>query len=105
MLQKTSHFMREANLIDGAWVQADSGRDDRREQSGQRAEDRHRAEIRQGRDPAGDRGGGGRLRRLEEDLGARAPKLLRKLHDAIMDNQQSAGRAAHHRAGQVAGRG
>ena len=26
MLQKTSHFMRQANLIDGAWVQADSGK-------------------------------------------------------------------------------
>ncbi|MBN9271126.1 MAG: aldehyde dehydrogenase family protein, partial [Mesorhizobium sp.] len=26
MLQKTSHFMRQANLIDGEWVQADSGR-------------------------------------------------------------------------------
>ncbi len=25
MLQKTSHFQREANLIDGEWVQADSG--------------------------------------------------------------------------------
>ena len=25
MLQKFSHFMREANLINGEWVQADSG--------------------------------------------------------------------------------
>ncbi len=25
MLQKTSHFMRQANLIGGDWVQADSG--------------------------------------------------------------------------------
>ncbi|PSM17946.1 MULTISPECIES: NAD-dependent succinate-semialdehyde dehydrogenase [Nitratireductor] len=25
MLQKTSHYMRQANLIDGEWVQADSG--------------------------------------------------------------------------------
>ncbi len=25
MLQKTSHFMRQANLIGGEWVQADSG--------------------------------------------------------------------------------
>ena len=25
MLQKSSHFMREANLIGGEWVQADSG--------------------------------------------------------------------------------
>ena len=25
MLQKTSHFMRQGNLIGGAWVQADSG--------------------------------------------------------------------------------
>lgn len=25
MLQKTSHFMRQANLINGEWVQADSG--------------------------------------------------------------------------------
>ena len=25
MLQKTSHYMREANLIGGQWVQADSG--------------------------------------------------------------------------------
>ncbi len=26
MLQKTSHFMRQANLINGEWVQADSGK-------------------------------------------------------------------------------
>ncbi|MGB6116617.1 MAG: NAD-dependent succinate-semialdehyde dehydrogenase [Mesorhizobium sp.] len=26
MLQKTSHYMRQANLIDGEWVQADSGK-------------------------------------------------------------------------------
>ncbi|HEU4986171.1 MAG TPA: aldehyde dehydrogenase family protein, partial [Rhizobiaceae bacterium] len=25
MLQKTSHFMREANYIDGEWVPADTG--------------------------------------------------------------------------------
>ena len=25
MLQKTSHYMRQANLIGGEWVQADSG--------------------------------------------------------------------------------
>jgi succinate-semialdehyde dehydrogenase/glutarate-semialdehyde dehydrogenase len=40
MLKKTSHYMREANLIDGEWVQADSG-DHRRHQPGDHAQDRH----------------------------------------------------------------
>ena len=90
MLQKTSHFMREANLIGGEWVQADSGATIDVTNPANGPEDRHRAEIRRRRDPPRHRGG----RRRPSRPGARprrssAHKLLRKLHDAIMDNQDA----------------
>ncbi|RUM99625.1 NAD-dependent succinate-semialdehyde dehydrogenase [Pseudaminobacter arsenicus] len=89
MLQKTSHFMREANLIDGAWVQADSGKtiDVINPATG----------LRLGTVP---RAGGAETRRAIEAAhtafqsfrktsALERSKLLRKLHDAIMDNQDA----------------
>ena len=88
MLQKTSHFMREANLIDGEWVQADSGAtiDVINPATG----------LKIGTVP---KSGKAETRRAIEAADAafqtwrktsvlERSKLLRKLHDAIMDNQQ-----------------
>ena len=88
MLQKTSHFMRQANLIGGEWVQADSGAtiDVINPATG----------LKIGTVP---KSGAAETRRAIEaaDQAFRAwrktsvlerHKLLRKLHDAIMDNQQ-----------------
>jgi succinate-semialdehyde dehydrogenase/glutarate-semialdehyde dehydrogenase len=89
MLQKTSHFMREANLIDGEWVQADSGKtvDVINPATG----------LKIGTVP---RSGGAETRRAIEAAdrafqsfrktsALERSKLLRKLHDAIMDNQDA----------------
>ena len=88
MLQKTSHFMREANLIGGEWVQADSGKtvDVTNPATG----------LKIGTVP---NSGEAETRRAIEAAQAafltwkktsvlERHKLLRKLHDAIMDNQQ-----------------
>ena len=88
MLQKTSHFQREANLIDGEWVQADSGAtiDVINPATG----------LKFGTVP---KSGKAETRRAIEAADAafqswrktsvlERSKLLRKLHDAIMDNQQ-----------------
>jgi succinate-semialdehyde dehydrogenase / glutarate-semialdehyde dehydrogenase len=88
MLQKTSHFMRQANLIGGEWVQADSGAtiDVINPATG----------LKIGTVP---KSGGAETRRAitaaDEAFHAwrktsvlERHKLLRKLHDAIMDNQQ-----------------
>jgi succinate-semialdehyde dehydrogenase/glutarate-semialdehyde dehydrogenase len=89
MLQKTSHFMRQANLIDGEWVQADSG-----------------ATIDVVNPATGlvigtvPKSGAAETRRAIEAAHAafqswkktsvvERHKLLRKLHDAIMDNQHA----------------
>lgn len=89
MLQKTSHFMRQANLIDGEWVQADSGRtiDVTNPATG----------LKIGTVPAS---GAAETRRAIEAAqraflsfrktsALERSKLLRKLHDAIMDNQDA----------------
>ncbi|XHB99068.1 NAD-dependent succinate-semialdehyde dehydrogenase [Nitratireductor sp. ac15] len=89
MLQKTSHFMRQANFIDGAWVKADSGQtiDVVNPANGQTI----------GTVP---RAGTAETRRAIEAADAafhswkrtsadHRAKLLRKLHDAIMDNQDA----------------
>jgi succinate-semialdehyde dehydrogenase/glutarate-semialdehyde dehydrogenase len=89
MLQKTSHFMRQANLIDGEWVQADSGAtiDVINPATG----------LKIGTVP---KSGAVETRRAIEAAEAafqswrrtsalERSKLLRKLHDAIMDNQDS----------------
>jgi succinate-semialdehyde dehydrogenase/glutarate-semialdehyde dehydrogenase len=89
MLQKTSHFMKQANLINGEWVQADSGAtiDVINPATG----------LKIGTVP---KSGAAETRRAIEAADAaflswkktsvlERHKLLRQLHDAIMDNQQS----------------
>ncbi|WP_048647951.1 NAD-dependent succinate-semialdehyde dehydrogenase [Nitratireductor soli] len=89
MLQKTSHFMRQANFIDGAWVGADSGKsiDVVNPATGLtigtvprcgRAETRRAIE-------AAERA----FRSWKKTSADHRAKLLRKLHDAIMDNQDA----------------
>src|SRR5262245_46012538 len=88
MLQKTSHFMRQANFIDGEWVQADSGKtiDAVTPATG----------VVIGTMP---NSGAAETRRAIEAAHVafqswkktsiiERHKLLRKLHDAITDNQQ-----------------
>ena len=87
MLQKTSHFMKQANLINGEWVQADSGAtiDVTNPATG----------LKIGTVP---KSGASETRRAIEAADKAfltwrktsaldRSKLLRKLHDAIMDNQ------------------
>ncbi len=89
MLQKTSHFLREANYINGEWVGADSGKtiDVNNPATG----------LKIGTVP---RCGGAETRRAIEAAEAafhswkktsadHRAKMLRKLHDAIMDNQDA----------------
>lgn len=87
MLQKSNQFMREANLIDGEWVQADSGAtlDVINPATGLKmgtvpkagaAETRRAIE-------AADRA----FKTFRKTSALERSKLLRKLHDAIMDNQ------------------
>ena len=89
MLKKFSHFMREANLIGGEWVQADSGEtiDVTNPANGLKlgtvpksgtAETRRAIEAAQAAFE-----GWRKTSALERS------KLLRKLHDAIMDNQEA----------------
>ena len=89
MLQKTSHFHARGQSDRRRMGAGRFRRDDRRDQSGDGPEDRHRAEIRQGRNAPRHRSGRGRFPDLAQDRRrSSARKLLRKLHDAIMDNQQ-----------------
>ncbi len=86
MLQKTSHFLREANLIDGKWVEANSGAviDVTNPANGQRIGGVPKA------------GGAETKRAIEaaekafhgwrKTSALERSKLLRKMHDAIMDN-------------------
>ena len=89
MLQKTNHFLRQANFIDGAWVNADSGQtvDVFNPANGEKI----------GTVP---RSGGAETRRAIEAAetafhswkktsAAHRATLLRRLHDAIMDNQDA----------------
>ncbi|MAS12648.1 MAG: succinate-semialdehyde dehydrogenase (NADP(+)) [Nitratireductor sp.] len=89
MLQKTSHFMRQANFIDGAWVNADSGQtiDVVNPASGQTigtvpkagtAETRRAIEAAEAA-----------FHSWKKTSADHRAKLLRKLHDAIMDNQDA----------------
>ncbi len=87
MLQKTSHFMRQANLINGEWVQADSGKTievinpatglaiGTVPRSGA-------AETRRAIEAANEA-----FKTFRKTSALERSKLLRKLHDAIMDNQ------------------
>jgi succinate-semialdehyde dehydrogenase/glutarate-semialdehyde dehydrogenase len=88
MLQKTSHFQREANLINGEWVQADSGAtiDVINPATGLKfgaVPKSGKAETRRAIEAA-DRA----FQSWRHTSVLDRSKLLRKLHDAIMDNQQ-----------------
>ncbi len=89
MLRKFSHFQREANLIGGQWVQADSGQtlDVVNPANGQRigtVPKSGRAETRRAIEAAQAAFGEWSKRSALD-----RSKLLRKLHDAIMDNQEA----------------
>ncbi len=88
MLQKTSHFMKEANLINGAWVQADSGAtiDVTNPATGLKlgtVPKSGKAETRRAIEAAEAAFQGWRKTSALE-----RSNLLRKLYQAIMDNQQ-----------------
>ena len=88
MLQKTSHFMRQANLIGGEWVQADSGAtiDVSNPATGLKigtVPKSGKAETRRAIEAAEEA-----FHSWKKTSVLDRHKLLRKLHDAIMDNQQ-----------------
>ena len=87
MLQKSNPFLREANLIGGQWVQADSGAniDVINPANGQRlgtVPKGGRAETRRAVEAAEKA-----FQSFRKTSALERSKLLRKLHDAIMDNQ------------------
>jgi len=88
MLQKTSPFMKQANLIGGAWVQADSGAtiDVTNPANGLKIGTVPKcgaAETRRAIEAAHQA-----FQSWKKTSVLERHKLLRKLHDAIMDNQQ-----------------
>ena len=88
MLQKISHFMRQANLIGGEWVQADSGAtiDVINPATGLKigtVPKSGKAETRRAIEAAETA-----FQSWKKTSVLDRHKLLRKLHDAIMDNQQ-----------------
>src|SRR6185312_202595 len=89
MLQKTSHFMRQSNLINGEWVQADSGQtiDVTNPATGLKIGTVPRsgkAETKRAIEAAQDA-----FLTYRKTSALERSKLLRKLHDAIMDNQEA----------------
>ncbi|MFB9978243.1 NAD-dependent succinate-semialdehyde dehydrogenase [Mesorhizobium kowhaii] len=87
MLQKTSHFMRQANLINGEWVQADSGQtvDVNNPATGLKigtVPKSGKAETRRAIEAAETA-----FKSWRKTTALERSKLLRKLHDAMMDNQ------------------
>ncbi|HMM64300.1 MAG TPA: NAD-dependent succinate-semialdehyde dehydrogenase [Mesorhizobium sp.] len=89
MLQKTSHFMRQANLINGEWVQADSGKtvDVTNPATGLKIGTvpyAGAAETRRAIEAAHQA-----FLSFRKTSALERSKLLRKLHDAIMDNQDA----------------
>ncbi|PSJ63880.1 NAD-dependent succinate-semialdehyde dehydrogenase [Pseudaminobacter soli (ex Li et al. 2025)] len=89
MLQKTSHFMRQANLINGEWVQADSGKtvDVINPATGLKIGTVPYAtgvETRRAIEAANEA-----FKSFRKTSALERSKLLRKLHDAIMDNQDA----------------
>ncbi|MBX3577190.1 MAG: NAD-dependent succinate-semialdehyde dehydrogenase [Rhizobiaceae bacterium] len=88
MLQKTSHFMRQANLINGEWVQADSGAtiDVTNPATGLKlgtVPKSGKAETRRAIEAAESA-----FQTWRKTSALERSNLLRKLHQAIMDNQQ-----------------
>ncbi len=91
MLQKSNPFMREANLIGGKWVQADSGAtiDVTNPANGQKigtVPKCGRAETRRAIEAAEEA-----FQSFRKTSALERSKLLRQLHDAIMDNQHALG--------------
>ena len=89
MLQKSSHFMRQANLIGGEWVQADSGAtiDVTNPATGLKigtVPKSGKAETRRAIEAAE-----AAFQTWRKTSALDRSKLLRKLHDAIMDNQDA----------------
>ena len=89
MLTRTSQYLKEANLIGGEWIQADSGEmiDVVNPATGQRiggVPKSGAAETRRAIDAA--HAAFGEWRRTSA---AHRAKLMRDLHDAIMDNQEA----------------
>ncbi|MEO9337908.1 NAD-dependent succinate-semialdehyde dehydrogenase [Mesorhizobium sp. SB112] len=89
MLQKTSHFMKQANLINGEWVQADSGQtiDVTNPATGLKigtVPKSGKAETRRAIEAADVA-----FKSWRKTSALERSKLLRKLHDAIMDNQDA----------------
>ncbi len=89
MLQKTSHFMRQGNLIDGEWVQADSGAviDVINPATGLKigtVPKAGKAETRRAIEAAD-----AAFKSFRKTSALERSKMLRKLHDAIMDNQDA----------------
>lgn len=88
MLQKTSHFLRQANLINGEWVQADSSAtiDVVNPATGLvigNVPKSGKAETRRAIEAAD-----AAFQTWRKTSALERSKLLRQLHDAIMDNQQ-----------------
>ena len=89
MLQKTSHFMREANYIDGEWVPADTGQtiDVNNPATGLKigtVPKSGKAETRRAIEAA-ERA----FHSWKKTSANDRAKLMRKLHDVIMDNQDA----------------
>ncbi|MCO6391997.1 succinate-semialdehyde dehydrogenase [Aliihoeflea aestuarii] len=89
MLKKTSHFLREANLIGGEWVQADSGEtiDVTNPANGQKIGTIPKggaAETRRAIEAAHEA-----FKSFRKTSALDRSKMLRKLHDALMDNQDA----------------
>jgi len=89
MLQKTSQFMKQANLINGEWVQADSGQtiDVTNPANGLKigtVPKAGKAETRRAIEAAQQA-----FLSFRKTSALERSKLLRKLHDAIMDNQDA----------------
>ena len=91
MLSRVSQYLKEANLINGEWVQADSGEtiDVVNPANGQRlgaVPKSGAAETRRAIDAAHDAFAG-----WSRTTAAHRAGLMRKLHDAIMDNRDALG--------------
>jgi succinate-semialdehyde dehydrogenase/glutarate-semialdehyde dehydrogenase len=89
MLQKANPFMKQANLIDGAWVPADSGAtiDVVNPANGQvlgNVPKSGKAETRRAIEAAEKA-----FQTFRKTTALERSKMLRKLHDAIMDNQEA----------------
>ncbi|WP_163273016.1 NAD-dependent succinate-semialdehyde dehydrogenase [Chelativorans alearense] len=89
MLKKTSHFMREANFIGGSWVGADSGAmidvvNPATRQTIGTVPKCGRTETRRAIEAAEEA-----FHSWKKTSANDRAKLLRKLHDAIMDNQEA----------------